>query len=556
MKPDIEIAQEAKMLPISEIGSMIGLKPGDLMCCGDFKAKIKLEALERFRERKSAPLVLVTSINPTSAGEGKTTTCIGLAQALTKLGKKAIVTLRQPSLGPVFGQKGGAAGGGYSQVLPMEDINLHFTGDTHAVTSAHNLLSAMLDNSIHRKNPLRIDVNAVVHHRVVDLNDRVLRSIVVGLGGRATGIPREDAYDISAASEVMAILGLSTDYRDLKERISRMVVAYDENDEAVTAEDLKAQGSMCVLLRDALKPNLVQTTENTPALIHTGPFGNIAHGTSSVISTLSALKFGEIVVTEAGFGADLGAEKFLNIVARVGDFYPHAVVLVVTVRALKMHGGLTMSRLGMQDMGALKDGMSNMEKHVENLTAFGLPPIVAINLFPSDSKEEVDLVKEHCKALGLAVAVSEVHTKGGEGGAELAGLVIERCSKAAPIPRPLYAREATLKEKIELIAGKVYGADGVDYEGKSSQLISKYENMGFGSSFICMAKTQYSLSHEPSLVGRPRGWRLAVRDVRLSAGADFVIPITGDIMTMPGLPAVPAAEKIDLDDNGVIHGLS
>lgn len=556
MKTDIEIAQRAKMLPINDIGSMIGLEPEDLMCCGDFKAKIELDALARLSKKPDAPLVLVTSINPTRAGEGKTTTSVGLSQALSKLGKKAIVTLREPSLGPVFGIKGGAAGGGYSQVLPMEDINLHFTGDMHAITSAHNLLAAILDNKIHRRNPLGIDVNAVPYHRVMDMNDRALRNIVVGLGGRPTGVPREDAFDITAASEIMAILALSKDYADLKERISRIVVAYDLDRNSVTAKDLNAEGSMCALLRDALKPNLVQTIENTPAIIHAGPFGNIAHGANSIIATKGALKLGDIVVTEAGFGADLGAEKFLNIVSRVGDFYPHVAVLVVTIRALKRHGGVSGSRLKRKNLAALNDGMPNMEKHAENLTSFGLTPVVAVNVFPSDSKEEIDFVKEHCKDMGLSVAASEVFEKGGKGGLELAEMVLDSCKKKAPIPRPLYAREASLKEKIELIAKKIYGADGVDYEGSSSRQIEKYEDMGFCQSFICMAKTQYSLSHDPDLLGRPTGWRLAVREVRLSAGADFVIPVTGDIMTMPGLPGVPAAEGIDIDQSGRILGLS
>jgi len=556
MKSDIEIAHDARMLPIDEIGSMIGLDRKDLVCCGDYKAKIELSSLSRFGEKVDAPLVLVTSTNPTSAGEGKTTTSVGLAQALNRLGKKAIVTLREPSLGPVFGIKGGAAGGGYSQVLPMEDINLHFTGDMHAVTAAHNLLAAMLDNRIHRRNPLGIDINAVVYRRAVDMNDRVLRNIVIGLGGRSTGVPREDGYDITAASEIMATLGLSRDYKDLKERISRIVVAYDQNDNPVTAGDLNAQGAMCALLRDALKPNLVQTLENTPAIVHTGPFGNIAHGTNSILATTAALKLGEIVVTEAGFGADLGAEKFLNIVCRVGDFYPRACVLVVSARALKMHGGAGKSQLSRKDLDAIKRGICNLEKHAENLTDFGLSPIVALNLFTSDSPEEVKLILDHCGSLGLKAVVSEAWGRGGEGALELAEAVLERCARKAPIPRPVYAREAPIKEKIEQIAKKIYGADGVDYEGNSSSLIARYEGMGYGHSFVCVAKTQYSLSHDPSLLGRPRNWRLAVRHVRLSAGADFIIPVTGDIMTMPGLPRVPAAERIDCDEFGRISGLS
>jgi formate--tetrahydrofolate ligase len=556
MKSDIEIAQEATLLPINEIGSMLGLVPEDLVCCGDYKAKIQLSSLDRFRKVPDAPLVLVTSTNPTPAGEGKTTTSVGLAQALCKLGKKALVTLREPSLGPVFGVKGGAAGGGYSQVLPMEEINLHFTGDMHAVTSAHNLLAAMLDNKLHRKNPLRIDVNSIVHKRTVDMNDRALRNIVIGLGGRTTGVPREDGYDITAASEVMAILGLSRDYADLKDRISRIIVAYDEEGNPVTAGDLNAQGAMCALLRDALKPNLVQTIEQTPALVHTGPFGNIAHGTNSLISTLAALKLGDIVVTEAGFGADLGAEKFLDIVARVGDFYPAVAVLVASIRALKMHGGATKSQLKRKDVKKLADGMANLEKHAENLAGFGLTPIVAVNVFSSDSKEEIEFVQQHCGSLGLKVAASEAWAKGGEGALALAELVLEECQKPGPVPRPVYAREAPLEEKIQLIAQKIYGAEGVDYEGTTRKLIAKYEGMGYGHCFICMAKTQYSLSHDPALMGRPTGWRLAVRDVRLSAGADFVIPVTGEIMTMPGLPKVPAAERIDMDEFGKITGLS
>jgi formate--tetrahydrofolate ligase len=556
MKSDIEIAHGARMLPIEEIGQMLGLGRDDLVCCGDHKAKIELSALARFSEKSDSSLVLVTSINPTRAGEGKTTMSVGLAQALNRLGKKAVVTLREPSLGPVFGIKGGAAGGGYSQVLPMEDINLHFTGDMHAVTSAHNLLAAMLDNRIHRRNSLGIDVNAVVYRRAVDMNDRALRNIVIGLGGRSTGVPREDGYDITAASEIMAILGLSRDYKDLKGRISRIVVAYDQNDNPVTAGDLNGQGAVCALLRDALKPNLVQTLENTPAIVHTGPFGNIAHGTNSILATTAALKLGEIVVTEAGFGADLGAEKFLNIVCRVGDFYPRACVLVVSARALKMHGGARKNQLARKDLEAVKRGISNLEKHAENLRDFGLPPIVAVNAFTSDSLEEIEVILEHARSLGLTAVVSEAWAKGGEGALELAEAVLGQCDGEAPIPRPVYAREAPLKEKIEQVARKIYGADGVDYEGNSSSLLARYEGMGYGHSFICMAKTQYSLTHDPSLLGRPRNWRLAVRHVRLSAGADFVIPITGDIMTMPGLPRVPAAERIDCDEFGKISGLS
>ena len=555
MKTDIEIAQEAKLKPIVEIGRELGLEDDDLELYGKYKAKVSLDLLNKLRDREDAKLVLVTAINPTPMGEGKTTVSIGLTQALNRLGKKTIVTLREPSLGPVFGIKGGAAGGGYSQVVPMEDINLHFTGDFHAVNSAHNLLAAMLDNHIHQGNELGIDLRRTAWKRAIDMNDRALRKIMVGLGGVSNGFPREDGFDITPASEIMAILGLSQSYSDLKERLGNIIVGYTRDRKPIYARDLNAQGAMAALLKDALKPNLVQTLENNPAFIHTGPFGNIAHGTNSLLATKIALKLGEIVIQEAGFGADLGAEKFLNIVCPLGGFHPDAAVLVASIRALKYHGGKKKDELKEEDLEALKRGLPNLEKHIENLRKFGVNPVVALNAFPTDTEAEKDLVLSHLAGLGVPAALTEVWAKGGEGGIELAQKVLETLEKGSPDYHPLYKKEDSLFDKIEIVAKEVYGADGVDYVGRSKSQIKRYEDMGFGNAYICMAKTQYSLSDNPKALGRPTGFRITVREVRLSAGARFVIPITGDIMTMPGLPRVPAAVNVDIDESGRITGL-
>ncbi len=555
MKSDIEIAQEAKLKPIIEIGKELGLKDDELELYGKYKAKISLSVLERLKDRPNAKHILVTAINPTPMGEGKTTISIGLTQALNRLGKKTIVTLREPSLGPVFGIKGGAAGGGYSQVVPMEDINLHFTGDFHAVNSAHNLLAAMIDNHVHQGNELGIDVRRIAWRRAIDMNDRALRSIIVGLGGVSNGFPREDGFDITPASEIMAILGLSQSYTDLKERLGDIIVAYTRDRKPIRARDLNAHGAMAALLKDALKPNLVQTLENNPAIIHTGPFGNIAHGTNSILATKIALKLGEIVIQEAGFGADLGAEKFLNIVCPLGGFHPDAAVLVASIRALKYHGGKKKDELAQEDLEALKKGLPNLEKHIENLKKFGVNPVVALNSFPTDTKAEQDYVLSYLKDFGVPAALTEVWAKGGEGGIELAERVLEAIEKGSPNYHPLYKKEDPLEKKIEIIAKEVYGADGVDYVGRSKSQLKRYEQMGYGDAYICMAKTQYSLSDDPKALGRPTGFRITIREVRLSAGARFVVPITGDIMTMPGLPKVPAAVNVDIDESGRITGL-
>lgn len=554
MKSDIEIAQGAKMRPILDIAESLGLSADDIELYGKYKGKVSLETWERLRDKPSGKLVLVTAINPTPAGEGKTTNTVGLGMALNRLGRKAIIALREPSLGPSFGIKGGAAGGGYAQVVPMEDINLHFTGDIHAVTTAHNLLAALMDNSIHQGNPLGIDPRQVVLRRAMDLNERALRNIVIGLGGKADGIPRESGFDISVASEVMAILCLSTDLMDFKRRAAKMVVAYRYDGSPVTAADLKAAGSMTLLMKDAIKPNLVQTLENTPAFIHGGPFANIAHGCNSIMATQMGLKLGDYMITEAGFGADLGAEKFFDLKCRYSGMKPNAVVLVATIRALKNHGGVPKDKLGQLDMAALEKGTENLEKHLENLNLFGVPVVVALNEFPGDLPEEIELIKDKCAALGAEVAISRVWSEGGRGGEELASMVVAAADKGSDF-RYLYELQTPIKGKIETICRDIYGADGVTYGKAAENMIVRFEEMGYGDLPICIAKTQYSLSDNLTAIGRPRGFSVNIREVRLSAGAGFIVAIAGDIMTMPGLSKVPAAEKIDILPNGEIVGL-
>ena len=553
MKSDIEIAQAAEMLPISQIAAKVGLGGDMLEYYGKYKAKVDTLAL-RDRPRKGR-LILVTAINPTPAGEGKTTTSVGLADALTLLGKKTVLALREPSLGPVFGVKGGAAGGGYAQVVPMEDINLHFTGDFHAIGAANNLLAAMLDNHIQQGNALGIDVKRITWRRCVDMNDRQLRSIVDGLGGRMQGVPREDGFDITVASEVMAVLCLASDIPDLKARLGRIVVGYTYDDAPVTAADLKAAGAMAALLKDALKPNLVQTLEHTPALIHGGPFANIAHGCNSVTATRMALKLGDYAITEAGFGADLGAEKFLDIKCRMAGLKPDAVVVVATVRALKHHGGAARAELGREDLAALERGLPNLLQHVDNIkNVFGLPCVVAINAFPTDTAAELKLVEEKCRELGVSVALSEVWAKGGAGGTALAEEVVRLCEQPSDF-RYSYALGGSIEEKLETICRRIYHADGVVLTPAAQKQARRLTELGFGELPICMAKTQYSFSDDPSLLGAPRGFTVTVRNLKVSAGAGFLVALTGDIMTMPGLPKVPAAERIDVDENGRISGL-
>lgn len=555
MLSDIEIAQQAKMLKITEVASKLGIGEDDIEMYGRYKAKLSMDLIRSLEEKKAGKLILVTAITPTPAGEGKSTTTVGLAQGLAKLDKKVIVALREPSLGPCMGIKGGAAGGGYSQVVPMEDINLHFTGDFHAITSAHMLLSAMLDNHIQQGNSLNIDPRRIVWKRVVDMNDRELRNIVVGLGGKAHGVPRQDGFDITVASEVMAILCLATDLHDLKERLSKIIVAYDYNGQPVTAGQLKAHGAMAALLKDAVKPNLVQTLENVPAIIHGGPFANIAHGCNSVMATKTAMKLADYTITEAGFGADLGAEKFFDIKCRYAGLKPDAVVLVATVRALKMHGGVPKTELAVPNVEAVKKGIVNLEKHIENVKKFGVPLVVAINIFAQDTPEELEAVREHCAKHGVNVALSDVFARGGEGGMELAREVIALAESGAADFKPLYGSELSLKEKIETIAREIYGADGVNYSKDADKALKEFEEMGYGSLPVCMAKTQYSFSDDPALLGRPSGFKITIKNCRIAAGAGFVVVLTGDIMTMPGLPKVPAAEKIDVSDAGVISGL-
>ena len=554
MKTDVEIAQEAQMQHIREIAAKLGLTEDDIELYGKYKAKISLDAWNKVKNGPDGKLVLVTAINPTPAGEGKTTTSVGLADAFHKLGHKVAVALREPSLGPCFGLKGGAAGGGYAQVVPMEDINLHFTGDFHAITTAHNLLAAVIDNHIQQGNALDIDVRRVAWKRVLDLNDRALRNVVIGLGGKAHGVPRETGFDITVASEMMAILCLASDLEDMKKRLGKIVVAYSRDGRAIRAEELNVTGALTLLFKDAIKPNLVQTLEGTPALIHGGPFANIAHGCNSVMATKFALKFADIAITEAGFGADLGAEKFLDIKCRFAGIHPDAVVIVATVRALKMHGGVPKTELGKVDMAALEKGLANLTKHIENVHKFGLPAVVAINAFPTDTKEELDFVEEKCNALGASVALSQVWAKGGEGGVELAEKVLEAMKQPADF-HYMYEVEQSIPEKIEAIAKAIYGADGVDFTASATKQLAEIEALGLDKMPICMAKTQYSLSDDATKLGRPEGFRITVKELRISAGAGFIVALTGNILTMPGLPKKPAAENMDIDVNGKITGL-
>lgn len=554
MKSDIEIAQEAKMLHIRDVAAKLGIEEDYLEYYGKYKAKISPALWDKIKDRKDGKLILVTAITPTPAGEGKTTTTVGLGQALAKLGKKAMIALREPSLGPSFGIKGGAAGGGYSQVVPMEDINLHFTGDIHAITAAHNLLAAMIDNHIHHGNELNIDIRTITWKRAMDMNDRALREIIVGLGGKANGYPRQDGFIITVASEIMAILCLSHDLMDLKRRLGDIIVAYDKDGSPVTARDLKADGAMAVLLKDAIKPNLVQTIENVPAFVHGGPFANIAHGCNSLIATKYGLKLADYLVTEAGFGADLGAEKFFDVKARIGGLTPNAAVVVATVRALKMHGGVKKEDLQKEDVEAVRRGIENLEKQVENVRKFGVPVVVALNKFVFDTEREIEEVRKACSKIGVDMAVAEVWEKGGEGGIELAEKVI----KAADTPsnfRFLYDVNLPIKDKLHIIATEIYGADGVEYTASALKDIANIEKLGLDKMPIVVAKTQYSLSDDPKLLGRPRGFKITVRELRISRGAGFIVALTGDIMTMPGLPKHPAAENIDIDENGRIKGL-
>jgi len=555
MLTDIDIAQNAKILPIEKIGGKLGINREDLELYGDYKAKIKDSVYDSLKDKKNGKLVLVTAINPTPAGEGKTTITVGLGQALEKIGKKAIIALREPSLGPVMGIKGGAAGGGYSQVLPMEDINLHFTGDMHAITAANNLLSAILDNHIHQGNNLKIDSRRVVWKRCMDMNDRALRQIVVGMGGKANGFTREDGFNITVASEVMAILCLATDITDLKERLGRIIVAYDFEGKPVTAKDLEAHGAMTLLLKDAIKPNLIQTLENTPCLMHGGPFANIAHGCNSIKATRLALKLSDYVVTEAGFGAELGAEKFFDIKCRYGKLAPDAVILVATVRALKYNGGVKKEELPKEDVSALGRGIVNLQKHVENIRKFGVPVLVTLNRFSTDTDEELAFIKNKCQEWGVEVALAEVFLKGGEGGVEVAQKLCELIERQPSAFKMLYDLDFPIKEKIEIINKELYGGKKVEFSSKAVNEIKAIEEMGFANLPVCIAKTQYSLSDNPSLLGRPEGFTLNVKEVRLSAGAGFVVVLTGDIMTMPGLPKTPGANNIDIDPSGRITGL-
>ena len=556
MKTDVQIAQEAQMKPIVEVASQLDISDDELELYGKYKAKISPDVLERLKDRPNGKLVLVTAINPTPAGEGKTTTNVGLSMALNKLGKKTITTLREPSLGPCFGIKGGAAGGGYSQVVPMDDINLHFTGDFHAITSAHNLLAAMLDNHIHQGNALDIVTKKIVWKRVMDMNDRSLRHIIVGLGKKGDGVMRESGFDITVASEIMAILCLATDIEDLKARLSRMVVAYNSKDEAVTAGDLQATGAMALLLKDAIKPNLVQTLENTPAIIHGGPFANIAHGCNSVMATQTALKLGDYVVTEAGFGADLGAEKFFDIKCRYAGLKPDVAVIVATVRALKMNGGVAKDNLAEENLDALKAGSANLLRHLDNVAKYGVPAVVAINRFPTDTEAELELLRDLCKEKGIDVVLSEVFAKGSEGGMELAKEVINICENQKSDFHTLYDVNDSIENKMNTIATEIYGADGVDFTADALKQVRELEKLGLDRLPICVAKTQYSFTDDPKKLGAPKNFRITVREVKVSAGAGFIVALTGSIMTMPGLPKVPAANGMDILSDGTIIGLS
>lgn len=555
MKSDIEIAQSAVMKRIDTIAEGIGLSEDDIELYGKYKCKISLEVLHKYKDKKNGKLILVTAINPTPAGEGKSTVTVGLGQALNKMGEKAVIALREPSLGPVFGVKGGAAGGGYAQVVPMEDINLHFTGDFHAITSANNLLCAAIDNHIHQGNALSIDPRRIIFKRVMDMNDRALREIVVGLGGKINGFPREDGFMITVASEIMAILCLSEDLMDLKERFGNILIAYNLKGEPVFCKDLKVEGAMALLMKDAIKPNLVQTLENTPAIIHGGPFANIAHGCNSVLATKMALKLGDYVVTEAGFGADLGAEKFLDIKCRFGQLKPDCAVIVATIRALKHHGGVKKDSLNIPNVEALAKGIENLHKQVENIQKFGLPVVVAINKFITDSDEEVAYIEAFCSSIGVKVALTEVWEKGGEGGIALGKAVLDTIKSVESNFKPLYDETLPIKDKIKIIAKEIYGADDVTFTGSAAKQIVEIERLGLGSKPICVAKTQYSLSDNPELLGRPSGFIVNVKEVRVSNGAGFIVALTGDIMTMPGLPKVPAAERMDIMKDGSITGL-
>ncbi len=555
VKSDIEIAQEAKMLPIKEVAAKAGISEDDLELYGKYKAKLSDETAAKLEEKEDGKLILVTAINPTPAGEGKTTISIGLTQALCRMGKNAVAALREPSLGPCFGIKGGAAGGGYAQVVPMEDLNLHFTGDFHAITSANNLLAAMLDNHIHHGNELRIDTKRVVWKRCLDMNDRALRNIVIGMGAKTDGVVREDHFIITVASEIMAILCLAQDMKDLKSRLGKIIVAYNVDGEPVTADDLHATGSMAVLLKDAIKPNMVQTLENTPVLVHGGPFANIAHGCNSVRATKLALKLADYAVTEAGFGADLGAEKFLDIKCRLSGLKPDAVVIVATIKALKYNGGVPKTDLGKENMQALQAGIVNLDKHIENMQKYGVPVVVTLNSFITDTEAEYEFVKKHCEDMGCEFALAKVWEKGGEGGIELAEKVLEALKKPSDFS-PLYPDDYSLEQKIETVAKEIYGADGVTYSDAAKKELKHIEEMGFGKLPVCMAKTQYSLSDNPQLLGRPSGFNINVREVYVNAGAGFVVVLTGKVLTMPGLPKVPAAYAIDYDEeNNKIVGL-
>lgn len=554
MKTDVEIAQEAVMQPITEIAKHLEIPEDDLELYGKYKAKISLDYWNTLKDRQNGKLILVTAINPTPAGEGKTTTSIGLGDALHRLGKKTTIALREPSLGPCFGLKGGAAGGGYAQVVPMEDINLHFTGDFHAITTAHNLLAAVIDNHIQQGNALDLDVRRITWKRVLDLNDRALRNIICGLGGKAHGVPRETGFDITVASEMMAILCLTSDLEDMKKRLGNIIIGYTRSGRPVRAEELNVTGALTLLFKDAIKPNLVQTLEGTPALIHGGPFANIAHGCNSVMATKYALKMADYTVTEAGFGADLGAEKFLDIKCRFTGFKPDAVVIVATIRALKMHGGLAKTQLGTENVEALKKGMTNLAKHIENIHKFGLPIVVAINAFPTDTENELAELKSLCESMGASVSISQAWAKGGEGAIDLAQKVIEAAEKPSDF-HYMYDENDTIKNKINAIATKIYGADSVNYTPAAEKTIAELEAAGLDKMPVCMAKTQYSLSDDQTKLGAPTGFKITVREIRISAGAGFIVALTGNVLTMPGLPKKPAAENMDIDINGKITGL-
>ncbi len=555
MLTDIEIAQQAKMKPIAEVAEKIGIKEDELEFYGKYKAKLSSSVWNRVKDNPDGKLVLVTAINPTPAGEGKTTITVGLGQAMAKLGKKTSIALREPSLGPVMGVKGGAAGGGYAQVVPMEDINLHFTGDFHAITAANNLLCAMIDNHIKQGNELGIDPTRIVFKRVLDMNDRALREVVVGLGGKINGIVRQDGFTITVASEIMAILCMADNLSDLKERLSKIVIGYTYDDKEVKAKDIKAEGAMCALLKDAIKPNLVQTLENTPCFMHGGPFANIAHGCNSVQATKLALKLSDFVITEAGFGADLGAEKFLDIKCRIAGLKPSAVVIVATVRALKYNGGVAKADLGTENIEALKKGIVNLGKHIENIGKFGVPVVVAINRFLTDTDAELKTIEDYCKSLGAEFALAEVFAKGGDGGVELAQKLVNTLKTKESNYAPIYDEKLPIKEKIEIITKEIYGGDGVIFTPAAEKQIATLEAAGYGNLPVCMAKTQYSLSDNEKLLGRPEGFKITIREVKAYAGAGFVTALSGNIMTMPGLPKSPAAERIDIDNDGTITGL-